>query len=46
VAVLLLVAELQMPDDKLVLERGMLGEAAHPLEADPRLVPWGGTERH
>ena len=28
------------------VERGMLGEAAHPLERDPGLVTTGGADRH
>ena len=33
-----LVAQLEVADDEEVLERGVLREAAHPLEADPGLV--------
>jgi hypothetical protein len=32
------VAQLQVPDDERVLQRGVLHEAAHPLERDAGLV--------
>ena len=39
------VAQLQVPDGQVILDGGVLREAAHPLEADPRLIAAGGADR-
>jgi hypothetical protein len=44
-AAALLVAKFEVPHDEQILERRVLGEAAHPLEADPRLIPRRGADR-
>lgn len=45
VAAVVFVAQFEVADDEQVVERGVLREAAHPLERDPCLIAARGADR-